>query len=236
MRSKIRKNIICAFHFKCQIVILFLHLFITDIAWSIIRNCCCLNNNILFFGPSCHFFKHFSRRCDWNNIYKMWLLNSGRSCDKCNIRSTLHTYLCNRIPHLSGRMIRNIAYRINGLLCRTCCNQNMQSFHILFSCDFPQNIFKQKLRFRHFPCSCISTGKITNRRADHFIIIMLQYLQVILNDWILKHIRIHCRSNDLLTFARHDRCCQHVIRNAMSNLPNHIRTCRCQHNYVRFLR
>ena len=236
MSTKICQNIICAFHLKCQVIVLFLHFFITDIAWSVIRYCCCLDDNILFTGTSCHFLEHFPRCCDRNYIYKMWFFYRSRSGNKRNVCSALHTYLRNRITHLSGRMICNIPDRIHRLLCRTCCNQDSQPFHILLSGNLPQNVFKQELRFRHFSCSCISTCKIPDRRTDHFIVIVLQCLQIILNDWIFEHIRIHCRCNNLLTLACHDRCRQHVIRNPMCDLSDHIRTCRCKHEYVCFLR
>ena len=62
---------------------------------------------------------------------------------------------------------------------------------------------------------------------------MTKFLQIILNDWIFVHVGIHRRSNDLFTFACHDSCCQHVIRNAAYNLSNNIRRRRSDQHHIR---
>ena len=50
------------------------------------------------------------------------------------------------------------------------------------------------------------------------------------------HIGIHGRRNDFLTGARHSRCRQHIIRNAVCQLANHICGSRRNQKHIRLFR
>src|SRR5699024_675528 len=71
-------------------------------------------------------------------------------------------------------------------------------------------------------------------RTDHLTAIVLQCLQIILNNGILEHLGVHSRRKDYFAAAGHHCGGQHVIGNAMGDLPDYIGRSRSHHNHICF--
>ena len=93
-------------------------------------------------------------------------------------------------------------------------------------------MFNQKLFFRKFADSGITTGKMSARRLHHLKTIVLKTFHIVLHDRIEVHIGVHRRCNDLLTSACKCRRCQHVICDPVCKLSYYIGTCRCDHEKI----
>ncbi len=52
----------------------------------------------------------------------------------------------------------------------------------------------------------------------------------------MKHIMIHCRSNNFFTGTRHNSGCQHIICNTVGNFADNVRARRRYHYNVGFFR
>ena len=193
MFSQISQDIVCLFQFYTHLFLMLLYLVLIDIGRTIVSDCCCFNDNVLLKAYRSNCIKHFLCRHYRNKLYKRWRFDCTWSADQCYIRPTEHSCFCQCISHLSGRMIRNIAYRIDCLLCRSGSHKDFTAKEIFFFCNFSQDIVQKHLRFRHLSGSCIATCQITTGRLDHFITIMLQNSEIILNDRVFVHICIHSR-------------------------------------------
>ena len=64
---------------------------------------------------------------------------------------------------------------------------------------------------------------------------MAKLVQIVLNDRIDKHIRVHGRDDDFLASAGHHRRREHIVCNAICDLSDHISTGRRDHHHVRKL-
>ena len=193
MFSQISQDIVCLFQFYTHLFLMLLYLVLIDIGRTIVSDCCCFNDNVLLKAYRSNCIKHFLCRHYRNKLYKRWRFDCTWSADQCYIRPTEHSCFCQCISHLSGRMVRNITYRIDCLLCRSGSHKDFTAKEIFFFCNFSQDIVQKHLRFRHLSGSCIATCQITTGRLDHFITIMLQNSEIILNDRVFVHICIHSR-------------------------------------------
>ena len=126
-------------------------------------------------------------------------------------------------------MIRDKAHRINRFHRRSCRHQHVDAFHILLKGNLVQNMLQQKRFRRKLSCSRIAAGQMAARRFDHLKAIMAQCCQIVLCDRILVHPCIHRRGYQLRTRTRKQRRREHIVRNSMSQLCNHI-CARRRHN------
>ena len=102
--------------------------------------------------------------------------------------------------------------------------------------DFTQDMPHQNVLRGHFSIPDIPTGKQSLFGRNHRKAIALQLFQIILQNGVMIHIGIHGRRNDFLTGARHSRCRQHIIRNAVCQLANHICGSRRNQKHIRLFR
>ena len=65
-------------------------------------------------------------------------------------------------------------------------------------------------------------------RRDDLITESCQFLQVILHDWIMVHVVIHCRGHQDSASTSHDRGTQHIVRNPPGKLTHNV--CRSRSN------
>ena len=176
MLPEILQNVICSLKGNGHIVVFLLDLLIADGSRTVIRNSCCLDDNILFLAYRCDSLIHIPCCHHRNHLHKGRRRNGSTSTYQCDICTSQHCHFRNGVAHLAGRMVGNIADRINGLLGRTSCDKQLQPFHILLAGALSHNIGQKSLRLRHFAGSCVAAGKIAHCRIDHFISVMLQGL------------------------------------------------------------
>ena len=236
MASQIRQDVIRALHLHRQFAVLFLHLFTAHILRSVIRDRGSFDDDILLIRPGGDLLEHLPRRRDRDDIDKLRFLHCCRSAHERDLSASAHTHCCDGIAHFPGRVIRDEAYRIYRLLCRSCRHQNLQALHVLLTCSLPEDILQQELRLRHLAGARIAAGKVAFSRRDHLIAVLFQDLQVVLHDRILVHVCVHRRCDDLPASARHDCSCQHIIRDTVGDLPDDISACRCDHHHISLFR
>ena len=235
MLTQIFQNIIRSFKFYGNPIIFFLNFVITDLFRTVIRHCRGLDDNILLIASCGHCLKHISCSCHRNYLHKKWRCNRSRSAYQRDLRAPKHRHFCNGISHFSGRMISQTANRIYRLLRWPGSDEHFFAEKIFLKSNFFQDIFQKSLRFRHFSCACISAGKITTGRSNHFISIGNKFPDIILYNRIFIHGSIHGRRKNLLAPAGHNRCRKHIIGKAIGNFPNYIGTGRCNHYHICFL-
>ena len=132
-------------------------------------------------------------------------------------------------------MVGNETYRINGFPGRPCGYKDLLSCQVLGISGLPQYIPVQHFGLRHLAGPRIPAGQITAGRRNDLHAVSAADLQIILKDWVLIHIGVHGRGNDFPAPARHDGGGQHVVRNAMGNLADHIGRGRGHHHNIRLL-
>ena len=132
-------------------------------------------------------------------------------------------------------MVGNETYRINGFPGRPCGYKDLLSCQVLGISGLPQYIPVQHFGLRHLAGPRIPAGQITAGRRNDLHAVPAADLQIILKDRVLIHIGVHGRGNDFPAPARHDGGGQHVVRNAMGNLADHIGRGRGHHHNIRLL-
>ena len=227
-----RQDIVCPLQLDDQVPILLLHFLVAHMLWPVICHGCGLDDNILFCCPAGHFIKHVLCRFHRHNVCELRIFQCRLSGHQCHRSAPPCRHLCDRIPHFPGGMIRDIAHRINGFLRRSCCHKQPDPLHVLFTGKLLKDILQQQLRLRHFPCASIPARQIAHGRTDDFILIMDECLKIVLDHRIFEHSRIHRRCDHFFTFARHHCCGEHIVRNPVSKLADHISAGRCDHHHI----
>ena len=236
MFSEIRKDIVCPLQLQGQLSASFLNFFTAHMFWAVVCYRGCLDDDILLLGLPAHSLKHLSCGLYLQSMDELRLLQRGRSAHKRHRRAPPRAHCGNGISHFTRRMICDIAHRVCCFLSRSRGHKDIKPLHVLFAGDLLKDILKQQFRLRHLPCPCVAACQISHGRADNLIPVPLQDLHVVLHDRIFKHICVHRRRDDLPAPACHHGCRQHIIRNAVSDLSDHIGACRGDHYHVCLLR
>ena len=96
-------------------------------------------------------------------------------------------------------------------------------------------ILEENFRFGHLAGAYISAGQPPAGGSGDGKAVSLQCGKIVLGDGVLVHFGIHCRRYDLGCFAGQDGGGQHVVRNAVGQLGDHIGGSRSHQDGVRRL-
>ena len=236
MLAQIFQNILCSVQFDRHFAVLFLCFFITVAFGLIIRNRRRLDDDIIIQKTRLHCLKHIPCALYLHIIHKHRGLQICHTADKCYLRAAQHCRLRQLIAHFSCGVVCNITHRVYAFLCRTCGDNHFHAGKVFFMRDFTQDMPHQNVLRGHFSIPDIPTGKQSLFGRNHRKAIALQLFQIILQNGVMIHIGIHGRRNDFLTGARHSRCRQHIIRNAVCQLANHICGSRRNQKHIRLFR
>ena len=137
MFSQVFENIVRFFQFNTHFFVLLLDLLIKNLLRAVVCHGCCLDDDVLLCTYGSHRIKHILRGHDRYHLYKRRRRDAAWSADQSDICAAEHSCFCQCIAHLAGRMVGDVAHRINGFLGRSGCDQNLLSLKILLLCDLP---------------------------------------------------------------------------------------------------
>ena len=95
------------------------------------------------------------------------------------------------------------------------------------------DVIQQDLRLRHLPAAHRLAGQQAAGGGDDLKAILFQGGDVVLGDGVFQHGRVHGRGDQLLALGRQDHGGQHVIRQAVGQLGDHICGCRGDQHQIR---
>ena len=227
MFSQPFQNILGRFQLNGSRPFFFLDLFCGRRYRGVICHSSRFDYDILFRCCLCHSFKHIFCTFYRYIVHKKWHFQVRYATDQCNFCPPSGCDCGQRISHFPGRMIGDIAHRINGFSGGSCRNKNLLASQIFLVLYFLQNMCQKHLFRRHFALSYCVAGQSSRIRFDHFHAIPAQDLQIVLSNRIVIHVGIHGRSHDLLAVAGKYRGRQHIICDAVGHLGDDIGRSRC---------
>ena len=174
-----------------------------------------------------HGFKHLLRRGHRQILGKAHRGQGRGAVDQGDLCAPLYGGFGQRIAHLAGGMVGQVAHRVQRFLGGAGGHRHPQALHILGLCDLLQDIVQQHLLFGQPAAAHILAGKHTALRGDHRDPIALQGGQVVLGDGVFQHAGVHGRGHQLGAAGGQQHGGQHIVRNAVGHLGDDIGGGRC---------
>ena len=130
-------------------------------------------------------------------------------------------------------MVGEEPHRIQALLGGTGSDGDVQSLQILLPGDDPIDFLAQHLRLRQLAAAHILTRQHPRGRFNHRKVIAPQGCEIFLSGGIFQHGSIHGRGNELGAAGSQHRGGEHIVRQPVRQLGNHIGSCWRNENHVR---
>ena len=132
-------------------------------------------------------------------------------------------------------MVGDITHRVDGLLSRPGGDQHLQALHVLFQSQIPQDVLEHHLRLHHLAHTAVAAGQMAGHRLDQLHAVVLQLFQIVLHDGVFVHLGIHGRRHQLFALAGQQGGGEHIVRQTIGQLADHVGGGRGYQSNVRLL-
>ena len=134
-------------------------------------------------------------------------------------------------------MVRDEPHRVDFFSGRAGRDDNALSGEVLFAGDFAQEPVEQHLFRGHLAAARVAARQIARIRLDDRVAEPAELFQIVLHNRVFKHIRVHRRGkqNRAPAGAGHDGRRQHIVRDAVRDLADHVRARRRDKHDIRAL-
>ena len=119
-------------------------------------------------------------------------------------------------------MVGDVAHRVDGLLGGPGGDQHLQALHILFQGQVPQDVLEHHLRLHHLAHTAVTAGQMAAHRLDQLHAVVLQLFQIVLHDGVFVHLGVHGRSHQLFALAGQQSGGEHIVRQTIGQLTDHV--------------
>ncbi len=144
------------------------------------------------------------------------------AADQQNARAAAAADLRQRVTHLSGRAVADVANRIERLFGGTGRHQNRFPFQILTQAQGFENRLRNALGRSEAAGAGHAAGQVTLVGIDHPHAAVPQRLQVLLSGRVLPHVDVHGRRDDEWSLGGQAKRSEEIVSDAVSHLGQHV--------------
>ncbi len=222
MCPQIAQNILRALQGNGEILVRLFDLVRGDGAGRVVGHRCGFDDDVALLAAGRDGLEHLLGRDDGHKFGIGRRHQVGGAGDQCHLRAAGRGCLGNGIAHFAGGAVGEIPHRVQRLPRGTGGHQNPETGHVLFVGQCVQNRLQKHLRLRHLSFADDSTGQSALRRLHQLPAVVPQPQQIILRHRIFIHPRVHGGRGDFGTVTGQNSGCQHVVRQAVGQLGQHI--------------
>ena len=190
------------------------------------------HQGIRIHGVGLDSFKQFCRGGKRHHFNKRNRRQVGR-CQQRHIRAAQHTGAGHGIAHFAGGMVCQVAHRVHRFAGAASGNHHFHALHVFFVFQLPCHIVHQNALIRQAAGARIAAGQQAGTGGNDGETVMFQRFQVILGDGVFQHMGVHGGGHQLGAAGRQGNGGQHVIRQAVGQLGDHICGCRGDQHQIR---
>ena len=163
-----------------EVAILFLYLLVGVTGGGVVGYGTAHDDDVLLGAARGDGLEHLLSADDRNDLNALKRCDSNGTRHQCHLGASQHGHLRQGIAHLAGGVVGDIAHRVDGLLRRTCRDQQFLALQVFLLGQMEEDMLQQYLFGGHLATADIATGQTTFNGFYNMVSVVLQFLDVIL--------------------------------------------------------
>ena len=222
MGTEVLQDIAGAGQGQREVVAVLLHLLLAILRRRIVGHGTAHHHHVEAVTDGCHGIEHLGRRRHRHSLHTEEGLQGHRSRHQRDLCPTQPCHLGEGVAHLARRMIGDEPHGVEGLARGPRRHQHPLALHVVRQGDVRKDVLHQQFLGGQLAASDVATGQPTSIGLYHLHAIVLQPSDIVLQQGVGPHPRIHRRRHQYGALAGHEGSGEHIVADAVGHLADDI--------------